>query len=283
MKIMISGHTGFIGSYLTGFFTNKGHHVQGISRQDFKQGLEHITNLIDGSDVVINLAGAPITKRWTKKYSKILWDSRILTTRMISNAIATATQRPSLFLSGSAVGIYADGGRHTESDFTYDDGFLGILCQRWEEEALRARIHCHTLIIRTGIVLGKNGGALPQMILPFKLYVGGKLGQGSQMISWIHIEDYAMAVEHLISRETATSVFNFTAPAPVSNALFSEKLAARLNRPNRFTVPGFALRLIYGEGSVALLSGQEVIPENLIKEGYNFRFKSLDDALDDLL
>jgi uncharacterized protein len=282
MRILISGKSGFIGSRLSGYFEAKGYKVEAISRKDFEIGVDHLASKLDGSDVIINLAGAPIIKRWTRKYSKILWDSRILTTRTLVNAIAATDVRPKVFLSASAVGIYADGGKHTENEHVLDEDFLGILCRRWEEEALRARIHTHTMIMRTGIVLGRDGGALKKMELPYRFFVGGKIGSGRQMMSWIHIDDYARAVDWLIEKSSEKNIFNFTSPNPVSNTEFSEQLARQLNRPNLFTVPPFALQAIYGEGSVALLSGQEVLPENLLSEGFRFKHENLQQALDEI-
>ncbi len=283
MKIVISGKTGFIGKNLTSYFSKKGYEVSGIGRTDFEKGISHLATLISGSDVLINLAGAPIIKRWTKSYSKKLWDSRIITTRQLTDAIAVTHEKPKAFFSASAVGIYDRHGINTEEKNTFDNDFLGLLCQKWEEESQRARIHSATYNIRIGIVLGKNGGALPQMALPFKLFVGGKLGNGHQMTSWIHIKDFVKAMDFLIMKLPDKKVFNFTAPFPVSNAEFSSVLARKLNRPNLLAVPGLAIKLLFGEGSVALLNGQNVIPENLLNEGFQFEFPALDKALEDLL
>lgn len=283
MKIVIAGQTGFIGQNLTTYFLQKGYEVSGIGRKDFERGVSHLASVISGADVLVNLAGAPIIKRWTKSYSKKLWDSRIVTTRQLTDAIAESTERPKAFFSASAVGIYDGQGVHTENKFVFDNDFLGLLCQRWEEESQRARIHTATYNIRIGIVLGKDGGALPQMAMPFKLFVGGKLGNGRQMTSWIHIKDFVKALDFLIMKLPEKNVFNFTAPAPVSNAEFSSVLARKLNRPNLFAVPGFAIKLLFGEGSVALLNGQNVLPENLLIEGFEFEFPELDKALEDLL
>lgn len=283
MNIIISGQSGFIGSKLTSFFRSEGHEVTGIGRADFAKGVNHIALLLTDKDVLINLAGAPIIKRWTRSYSKVLWDSRIVTTRMLSDAIPLATNGPKAFFSTSAVNVYADQGVNTETQNTLDEDFLGTLCQRWEEEALRARIHCRTYIMRLGVVLGKEGGALPQMALPFKLFAGGKIGNGKQVISWIHIDDLAHALNKLIQELPDQNVFNFTAPNPVSNADFSSSLAEALKRPNLFRVPAFALKILYGEGAVTLIDGVTVLPENLLKEGFRFEYPKLDGALENLL
>jgi uncharacterized protein len=285
MNITISGQSGFIGSKLTEHFVRKGFKVNGIGRSDFSRGVHHLSALISKSDILINLAGAPIVKRWTRSYCNVLWDSRILTTRLLSDAIAEipVSERPKAFFSTSAVDIYSNDETHTETENKLDDDFLGILCQRWEEEALRSRIYCRTYIIRTGVVLGNEGGALPKMVLPYKMFVGGKLGNGDQMISWIHIDDYVNALDFLIVKLPQQHIFNFTAPSPVSNARFSEVLANTLHRPNLFTVPGFALTLLYGEGATILLNGQTVLPKNLLDEGYIFQFADLEKALKNLL
>ncbi len=283
MRIAISGHTGFIGSELKKFFLEKGYEVTGIGRNDFNLGPGHLAGMIEGHDFLINLAGAPIIKRWTRKYSRLLWTSRIDTTAKLKEALAQCHKRPKAFFSSSAVGIYSPGGVHTEKNNRIDNDFLGLLCQNWENEAAKARVFCPTYIIRTGIILGESGGALPQMALPFKLFAGGKIGDGKQMISWMHIQDYANALHLLMQTLPEQEIFNFTAPHPVSNAELSSVLAKTLHRPNYLPVPPFALKLLFGEGSVALLSGQNVLPENLLKAGYEFQFPEISGTLKDLL
>lgn len=283
MNIAISGHTGFIGTHLTRFFENKGYGVTGIGRKDFKKGVGHLSKIISSSDILINLSGAPIIRRWTRRYSRELWNSRILTTEMLVKALEQSAPRPRAFFSSSAIGIYASQGIHTEKDHRLDEDFLGTLCQRWEEEAFRARLLTRVYVVRTGIVLGKEGGALPSMARPFRLGVGGKIGDGRQMISWIHIHDFVNAMDMLIEKMPRENVFNFTAPQPVSNADMSKVLARTLHRPNIFRVPAFALKLLFGEGAVVLLTGQHVLPHNLQNAGYTFAYPELDDALHDLL
>ncbi|MFN3554455.1 MAG: TIGR01777 family oxidoreductase [Bacteroidales bacterium] len=283
MRISISGSTGFIGSELSAFFSGLGYEVVALRREDFAKGVNHLATKTEGSQFIINLAGAPIIGRWTRSYSRKLWHSRIDTTRMLKEAIATMQIRPKAFISASAVGFYSQEGVHTEEQFAQDPEFLGTLCQSWEEEAQKAAVFCSVYIIRIGIVLGERGGALPQMALPFRLGVGGKIGTGKQMISWIHLSDLLSALQWIIEKEPESQVFNLTAPNPVSNAAFSSALARTLRRPNFLPVPSFALRLLYGEGAVVLLSGQHVLPHNLLKEGFSFRFEKVEDALQDLL
>jgi uncharacterized protein (TIGR01777 family) len=283
MRIAISGHTGFIGSELKNFFLEKGYEITGIGREDFNRGAGHLAEIMEGHDFLINLAGAPIIKRWTRKYSRLLWTSRIDTTRKLREAIGMCTNRPKAFFSASGVDVYSSGKTHTESNNELNDDFLGLLCQNWEEEALKARIFCPVYIIRTGVILGESGGALPKMALPFKLFVGGKIGNGKQMISWMHISDYEQALYMLMQKLPDQEIFNFTSPGAVSNAEFSSVLAKTLNRPNVFVVPPFALRLLFGEGAVILLTGRQVLPENLQKAGYEFKFPEISGTLKDLL
>jgi uncharacterized protein len=283
MKIVISGQSGFIGTKLTAWFTAKGHTVVGVGRADFAKGPYYLASIISGSDFLINLAGAPLVRRWTRSYSKKIWDSRIITTRLLSDAIAGCKQRPKAFISISGIGIYDSEGVHTETENELDEGFIGILCQRWEEEALRSRIHCNTYIIRTGVILGRDGGALPLMSLPFKWFVGGKIGSGNQIISWIHINDFARALELIMGKLPEQNIFNLTSPSPVSNKEFSSILAKTLGRPNLIPVPGFALKLLFGEGATMVLNGQYAIPKNLMNEGFIFQFPDLERAMGDLL
>ncbi len=283
MKIVISGKTGFIGSKLTEYFSAKGYVVDGIGRKDFSKGMNRLIKIIDGADIVINLAGAPIVKRWTQDYSRELWNSRIDTTKALAEAIINCANPPSKFLSASAVGIYSSEGNHSENSYIASEDFLGILCQRWEEEAMRARIKTQVKILRIGIVLGREGGALPKMALPFRFFVGGPLGSGRQKISWIHVGDLVRAVHHIIDNETVHTVYNFTAPNPVTNSEFSQQLSKTLNRPNLFPVPAITLKLIFGEGAVALLNGQHAIPENLMREDFSFEYPDLKSALKNLL
>ncbi len=283
MRIAITGHTGFIGSELKKYFSEKGYEITGIGRNDFKRGSGHLAGKIEGHDFLINLAGAPIIKRWTRRYSRLLWTSRIETTRQLREAIGTCSNPPKAFFSASGVDIYASGSTHTESNNELSNDFLGLLCQNWEEEALKTRISCPTYIIRTGVILGESGGALPKMSLPFKLFVGGKIGNGKQIISWMHIRDYADALHMLMQTLPEKEIFNFTTPGPVSNAEFSSVLAKALNRPNFFMVPPFALRLLFGRGAVILLTGRKVLPENLQKAGFTFQLPEISGALQNLL
>lgn len=281
MNIAITGHTGFIGSKLKSYFEDKGHNITGIGRSDFTNG--NLSTLLNGQDVVINLAGAPILKRWTRSYSREIWNSRITTTHLLVDAFGQLPVKPKIFISASGVNIYNEKGIHAEDSPSLDMNFLGTLCQEWEREALKAKVMINTYIIRLGVVLGRDGGALVQLARPFRLGAGGKIGSGEQMFSWIHISDLISALDMIIEKRPDETVFNMTAPQPVSNATLSTTIAKVLNKPNFLTIPPFALKILYGEGATVILSGQHVIPENLVNSGYVFKFPEIEKALEDLL
>jgi len=191
--------------------------------------------------------------------------------------------KPALLISASAVGIYPEGGPFTESQTLPDEGFLGALCKKWEQEAGNVDESTRLVIFRIGIVLDTKGGALPKMLPAFKLGVGGKIASGKQGFSWIHIADLVKAFDFVINNNNANGVVNLTAPEPLSNAEFTKILARVMKRPALFPVPAFILKLLYGEAAITLTTGQLVLPEKLISMGFSFRFPSLEPALNDLL
>lgn len=283
VKISVSGSSGFLGRALVASFREHGYYVQALTRRDFSGDAAELGALLDGSDVVIHLAGAPVAKRWTKAYRQELYNSRILTTRKLLEAMKGLKTPPSAFICASAVGIYPDEGAHDEKSTLYSDSFLGRLCRDWEAEALQAQALCRTLCFRFGVVLGKEGGALQKMAMPFRFGLGGRIASGRQMMSWVHVDDVIRAFHFAISRHELQGPVNITAPAPVSNREFTRILARTLKRPAVFPVPGFALRLIFGEGAVVLTGGQHVLPGTLLEHGFSFNFPDAGDALKDLL
>lgn len=283
IKIAISGGRGFVGSQLASFFKAKGDEVLIIPRIQENTSELELSKLFVGVEVVINLAGAPIVGRWTKKYKKILFESRIITTRKIVDALAMMETKPKLLISASAVGIYATDKEQTEGDFQMANDYLGYICQNWENEANKAIPFTRVAIIRLGIVLGKGGGALARMIPLFKVGLGGKIASGNQGFSWIHISDVANAIEYIIENQSLSGEFNFTAPQVVDNKTFTKVLADISKRPAFFIVPLFALKLIFGEGSIAVAGGQFAPPDRLLKEKFNFTFPLLKAALKDVI
>ena len=295
MKIVISGASGLIGTQLAKHLARNGHEVVRLVRRTPKSGevqwnpaagsLDAET--LEGSDAVIHLSGAGIgDKRWTNSYRKEILDSRTQTTALLANTIASLTQKPKVFLSGSAIGIY--GARNDEQlteVSTHGTGFLADVCEQWEAAAKPAvDAGVRTVFLRTGIVLTPKGGALKKLLPLFKLGVGGKFGNGKQWQSWISIDDEIGAIEHLLTANVSGAV-NLTSPHPVTNAEFTKVLASVLKRPAIVPVPTFAPKILLG-GDLAdalLFTGQRVIPAALNASGYMFKHSTLESALRSLL
>lgn len=297
MKILITGATGLIGSALCKLLADK-HELIALTRNINKAkntlpnsiiALDNLKDVnFDDLDAVINLAGEPIAdKRWSAQQKQKIFQSRLAITEQIVNKINTSDTPPKVFISGSAIGFY---GRQpaenviTESYSSTYPEFSHQLCKQWEELALQAHSpDVRVCLLRTGIVLSKQGGALDKMLPPFKLGVGGRMASGKQMMSWIHIDDMVNAIVFLLEDEKAHGAFNLTAPEPVSNTNFTQTLAKTLNRPALFPMPEFVLKLLFGEMSDLLVYGQNVIPEKLEQQGFKFKFKTLDTALNEIL
>lgn len=282
--IAMSGATGFVGSNLCRTFKNNGWEIIALGRKEFALPTEELAKRLQGVDVIVNLAGAPVISRWTEEYKKILYESRITLTRKLVSTCKLLKNPPHLFLSTSAIGCYSATGTHTEDDNILADDFLGHLTQDWEQEAFRAKeFGCRIAIFRFGVVLGQGGGALAKMLLPFKLGLGGTIGNGSQPFSWVHIKDLTRAFETAINDATYEGIYNMTAPHPTTNLGLTKALGRALSRPTIFPVPEFVLRLLYGEGAQVLTSGQTVIPKRLLESGFHFDFPSIEEAVTDCL
>jgi len=295
MKIVISGASGLIGTQLVAKLSNSGHEVVRLVRRSPKSGeiqWNPKTGTLDaaaleGVDAVIHLSGAGIgDKRWTSGYRKEILDSRTATTALLASTMASLSQKPSVFLSGSAIGIY--GARNDEQlteVSTHGTGFLAEVCEQWEAAAKPAvDAGIRTVYLRTGIVLSPKGGALKKLLPLFKLGVGGKFGSGKQWQSWISIDDEIGAIEHLLTANVSGAV-NLTAPNPVTNAEFTKVLASVLKRPAIVPVPTFAPKILLG-GELAdalLFTGQRVIPAALNASGYMFKHTTLESAFRSLL
>jgi uncharacterized protein len=282
MKAAITGATGFIGGRLKQHLESLGWKVISLTRDNLKEDDSVLSSMIEGCDVLINLAGAPIIARHTAANKKEMYESRVNTTLKLVSALIIAHHPPKHFISASAVGIYAGNGPHTETSTDYADDFMANVLINWEQAAMQASPCAAITITRQGVVLDNKQGGLPTMALPFKLGVGGKIASGGQMFSWIHIDDLINAFMHVIEGKKS-GIYNFTSPGYLSNADFTKVLANTLNRPALFTVPEVALKLIYGSGSKALISGQAVYPERLLNEGFKFKYPVIEEALKDLL
>ncbi|BFU77084.1 TIGR01777 family oxidoreductase [Arcobacter sp. 15-2] len=281
-KMIIVGASGFVGSQLTNTFTTKGYEVIATSRDDL-HNISQLISKIDGADVVINLAGANIINRWSESYKKLLYSSRIDTTKALVKAFSLAKIKPKTFISTSAVGIYKNDDTYNEDTQNYANDFLGQLCQDWETEALKAKeLGMRVSIFRFGIVLG-DGGALAKMLTPFKLGIGGTIGDGSQSFSFIHIDDLINAYIFVIENELENGIFNLTAPQPTTNYGLTKALGKILNRPTILPIPQFVLNLLLSEGAKVLTDGQKAIPTHLINSGFTFKYENIEETIKDLV
>lgn len=292
MHILITGGTGFIGSKLAEHFLDQKYKVTILSRKSniIFPGANIITHLKDIKskiDIVINLAGEPLDKnRWNDVVKNEIYNSRINTTKTLVNYINNSKTPPSLLISCSAIGYYGSSYINTyiEKDPSPQNDFPSKLCFDWEKEAYKVNNKTRICVIRLGIVLGKNGGALSKMLLPFKLCLGARLGDGKQYMSWIHIEDVIGAIDFLIHNKDSNGSYNLTSPNPVSNSEFTKILAKNLSRISLLYLPEFILKLLFGEvGKALLLKSQKVYPEKLINVGYHFKYDTLESALQNII
>ncbi len=296
MKILFTGGTGLIGSAFIRKFANK-YDFTVISRhpdrarEQLPSGVETIGGLHDVADLclfdaVINLAGEPIAdKRWTALQKQRICQSRWDITQHLVTRLKGCKHPPSVFISGSAIGYYGRQGNKpvTENNYTVHEEFAHQVCNRWEQIAMQADSDAtRVCLLRTGVVLDKDKGALPKMALPVKLGVGGKIGDGEQILSWIHIDDMVDAIEFLLANSKCQGAYNLTAPEPETNAAFTHKLAKTLHRPDFFKVPEFVLKIVMGEAAEMVTTGQHVIPERLLDSGFKFRFPALKPALENI-
>ncbi len=297
--ILITGGTGFIGSAIVKSLVKSGHTVLVISRspqsatpqknvhfiswpeniQQFEGKYGHITS-------VINLAGDPINKgRWTEQKKQSILNSRVNVTRKVVELIAGLSQKPEALISASAIGYY---GFSEERIFSEEDRippshFLTKISEVWEKEALRAEEHgVRVVLARIGIVLGKNGGALQPMALPYKFFIGGTVASGRQWLSWIHIQDVVHLMHFLMEQSHIHGPVNFTAPQPMQMKAFGEAIGEALGRPHWIPVPSFALKILFGEMSDLLTQGQHVQPTVALKNGYDFQYRDVRTALHDI-
>ncbi len=270
-SVAITGASGFVGKHLQGIFKD----VVVLHRDD---SVEVLLDKLKSANVVINLAGAPIVKRWNDRYKKVLYESRIETTRKLVEAINQSETE--YFISTSAIGIYPNNKVCDESSTEHADDFLAKLCVDWEGEALKCTKP--TAILRLGVVLGKDGGALQKMLLPFKLGLGGVIGDGNMMTSWIHISDLLNMYQFLVAHR-AQGVFNAVAPHPVTNRVFTEALAQALGRPAFVPLPVLALKAIYGEASCVLTDSKEIYPRKIEALGFEFEYGTIYGALEEIV
>ena len=300
MNILIAGGTGFVGQALTAYFTQKGYHMYILTRNAQKQEhhryihyVQWLTNeanplkQLPSIDVVINLAGESINSgRWNDARKRTIVESRLQATEAIYDLIAKMPNKPSVVIQASAIGIYGTSLHETFTERHNKVGtdFLAETVKKWEEAGRRIEsLGVRTVFMRFGIILGKHGGALPRIVLPYKWLIGGTIGSGQQWMSWVHIDDVVGAVDFAIRNGNISGPVNVTAPQPVTMKQFGKTIANILHRPHWLPVPSFALQLLLGEMSMLVLEGQRVIPEKLLQAGYRFSFPTIDRALANIL
>ena len=298
MKIFITGGTGFIGSHLSGPLLRKGHFVIAAGGSPVNGGLRH-PNLkyisadttkkgpwqqeLEDIDAVINLAGRSIFRRWDEKYKKSIYESRILTTRNLVEALPSG--REIALFSTSAAGYYGNRGDDilTESEPSGSD-FLAVVCRDWEEEAFKAKEKgVRVVAARFGVVLGKGGGALGKMIPIIRFFAGGPVGNGRQWFPWIHIEDLISAMLFVFDNKAVSGPLNFTAPRSIRNADLVRAIAAVLHRPSFMPAPAFMIRILLGEFGSSILASQRVMPERLLKYGFSFKYPDINSAVSNIV
>ena len=294
MHVLVTGGSGFIGKALCRQLLHGGHAITLLTRSQTGHiaglpGARVIAQLEDAReiDAIVNLAGEPLAGgRWNTERKQAFRDSRIGTTEALLRWIESLAKRPRVLVSGSAIGYYG-----ARDDTLLDemarpgDDFAAMLCRDWETAAFKARdLGLRVCVLRTGIVLGRDGGALAQMLTPFRMGLGGPMGDGRQWMSWVQRSDLVRLILWLLQNESARGAYNGTAPTPVSNREFARTLGAVLKRPALLPMPAFALKLMLGEMAESLLlSGQRVLPVKAEAEGFEFQFRSLELALKDLL
>lgn len=302
MRVIMTGGTGLIGRALCATLLADNHLITVLSRdpdaaRDMPAGVvvekwdgkttAGWGQLIDGADAVVNLAGAGIADApWSTSRKKLIRESRIQAGLAIQKAIQAAQKKPAVLVQASAVGYY--GQNHSDAIITEStpsgDDFLAKVCYDWEmSTAPVARMGVRRIVLRTGIVLSNRGGALPKMMLPFKFFAGGPLGDGKQWMPWIHIADEVRAIQHLLTHPNTEGAYNLSAPNPVTNRQFSNIVGAQMGRPALLPTPAFAIKTVLGEMSTILLDGQRAVPEKLEASGFVFSFPTAQEALSQLL
>lgn len=301
MRFLITGATGFLGQHLWKVLRESGHEGTVLARDAKRAGAAlngarviewngtvglPPEGAFEGVDVVINLAGESVARRWTEERKRRFRDSRVLTTRSLVERMQALTTRPAAFISIAGTGRYGDRGDEvlTESS-SAGTGFLARLSQEWEASALAAEaVGVRTVVLRMGVVLAADGGFLPRILTPFRLGVGGRLGNGRQYFPWIHVADSIGLIMHLAGRADVRGPVNGVAPEPVTNGEFTVALGKALGRPTALGVPALVLKMTFGQmADELMLAGQKVSPVRALESGYQFRFPLLAPALADVL
>jgi len=293
-RILVSGVSGPIGAALVPSLKACGYEVTrlvrgpatGDAQISWNPSQPIAPDSVSRFDAVIHLAGESIVGRWTKAKKAKIRDSRVLGTTNLAEALAQAKRKPEVLVCSSAIGYYGDRGNEALNERSKPgSGFLSDVCREWEAATRpAAKAGIRTVQMRTGVVLSPEGGALAKMLMPFKMGVGGKIGNGRQWMSWIDVQDMVGAIHHILKSDLLQGPVNMVAPKPVTNAEFTKTLGSVLSRPTILPMPAFAVKLAFGEmGETVLLASQRVEPAHLVMSGYPFRFTSLQASLENLL
>ena len=300
MKIVIAGGTGFVGNALTAELLRQKHEVYILTRHAHSspknQNIHYVQWLNEGDrpenqlqniDVFINLAGESLSSgRWTTARKKSLLESRLTSTKELIRIISSSDKKPKLVLSASAIGYYGTSRAETftERSIKYPSDFLSAVTDQWEKTAKQLENEgTRTLYMRFGVILGKDGGALTRMVLPYRLFAGGTIGSGKQVLSWIHLHDVVRAILFCMDNDRVNGAVNFTAPHPMDMKSFGKEIGRTLKKPHWLPVPSFALKILLGEMSILVLEGQRVLPKKLVDYGFEFTYPKLDAALQDII
>ncbi len=307
MKIIITGGSGQIGRHLTQSLTSQGHEVVILSRsphkvKDLPAGARAIKwdaktsqgwlGEVETAEAIVNLAGSNLAgsgffpARWTEARKKVHLESRLQVGQAVTDAVARADKKPEVVIQASAIGYYGPRGDEilSEYDTQPGDDFMASICIQWEDSTKAVEeLGVRRAIIRSGIVLDPEEGALLRLLLPYKMFVGGPMGSGEQWYSWIHPDDETGAIEFLLENQTANGVYNLVAPNPEKNKDFGKTLGKVMGRPSLIPLPGFIMKMAFGEVMTVALDGQRLSPERLLEQGYQFKFPKLEPALRDLL
>jgi len=297
IKVAIAGGTGMVGRRLSKLLLEQGHEVIVLTRgkQNTENNIQYVQWLNDGAtpehhventDAFVNLAGVSLNEgRWTDEQKQKILSSRLESTGEIIRIIKNVKHKPKVLINASAVGIYpvSETAVYTETATKTATDFLGNVVAQWEEKAMQAQqLGIRTCLTRFGVILEKGEGALPMMVLPYKLGVGGTIGSGRQWLSWIHVEDVARAILFAIENDKLSGPINFTSPNVKRMKQFGHSISKAIKRPHWFPVPSIALKLALGEKSMLVLEGQHVVPEKLLNANFEFKFVSVEDAIRDL-
>ncbi|MGQ8335302.1 TIGR01777 family oxidoreductase [Sunxiuqinia sp. A32] len=281
MKVAITGSSGFIGKHITDELTARGHELRLVTRQMLYGDPTELVDFIKNTDVVINLAGAPILQRWTTTNKVIIYNSRVITTKNLCAAInqLPPKERPKTYIGASAVGIYQALATHDETSSNFAINFAGRVVMDWEDASLQLDKSVRRVIFRTGMVIGKDSQIMKYLLPIYKAGLGGWIGNGLQAFAFIHIEDVKKAFCDAVEEKAYSGIFNLVAPQLITNKDFSKSLANALNRPLFFSVPTKALELVYGEAAEMIVTSPKVIPKQLQDMGFSYQFPEIDSAI----